>query len=148
MLFDQLDLFSKEEIKRVINLLDKGDIGNHLLRQNLAKGVLEHDHVRRERRRNKEAKLKAKNEEIDRLATIFEQEKVEGLCRISEDGVWLNIKTGGMKKVRMKFLSSYGLDTLYELGEALKGTEILEEMDARIKIVGLLRQSVKYMAYE
>ena len=114
----------------------------------MAKGVLEHDYVRRERRRNKEAKLKAKNEEIDRLATISEQKKAEGLCRISEDGVWLNIKAGGMKKVRMKFLSSYGLDTLYELGEALKGTEILEEMDARVEIVGLLRQSTKYMSYE
>ena len=53
-----------------------------------------------------------------------------------------------MKKVRMNFLSSYGLDTLYELGEVLKGTEILEEMDARVEIISLLRKSVKYMSYE
>ena len=79
---------------------------------------------------------------------MFEQISIElkakGMSRISKDGHFLNILAGRFSRFRVNYLNGYSLEDWLNLVEALRGIEIIEELQMLVNLKDLIRKESGY----
>lgn len=79
--------------------------------------------------------------ELEEMERKGNELKAQGLCRVSEDGKTLTIKTKKNTLINcLMRLQCYKADELYITAEDLKGCIIFEELEAKVNICYTLKK--------
>ena len=66
------------------------------------------------------------------------------MSRISKHVHFLNIKVGRFSRFRVGYLNGYSLDEWLKLVKALRGTEIIKELQVLVNLKDLIRKDPGY----
>ncbi|KAL8107436.1 hypothetical protein AgCh_024003 [Apium graveolens] len=135
-----IENYSTVELERVISLMTGKDAFTKMRRVELARKLKERDERHAREKDEREANAIKKANEIDMFEKRSNELKVKGLSRVSSDGVFLNIKTHRFLRYKIKYLDSCSVNEWLKLMEALRGTEIIEELECLVKLKDLIRE--------
>ncbi|KAL8100093.1 hypothetical protein AgCh_032379 [Apium graveolens] len=96
----------------------------------------------------KEEKDRKYAEELVRLEQRSNELKAKGMSRLSKDEHFLNIKAGRFSRFRVGYLNGYSLDEWLKLVEALRGIEIIEELQVLVNLKDLIKGQAMRISYE